>query len=95
MEINRGVSSGLGWELSVSVLSTAKRVVTKLRSDRRGRALTKFLDPSELDDDYTTLHGFVAAFTIWVDVTGSRSCGINFGRRYYVQILLGLSLTPF
>jgi hypothetical protein len=90
MEKIRGVSSGLGRELGVSVPSTAKRVVTKLRSGRRGRVLTKFLDPGELEDDYTTLHGFVAAFITWVDITGSRSWGIKFGTRHRLQILLRL-----
>jgi hypothetical protein len=94
MEINRGVSSGFGWELSVSVPSTAKRVVTKFRSGWRGRVLAKFLDPGELDD-YTAFAWFVAAFIVWVDVTGSRSCGINFGRGCRVQILLRLSLTLY
>jgi hypothetical protein len=62
MEINRGVSSGLGWELSVSVLSTAKRVVTKLRSGRRGRVLTKFLDPGELEDHLHTFAWYRSRF---------------------------------
>jgi hypothetical protein len=94
MELNQGVSSTFGWELGVSVPSTAKRVVTKLRSGWRGRVLTKFLDPGELDD-YTAFAWFVAALILWVDVTGSRSCGINFGRGYRVQILLRLALTPY